>query len=332
MFMNKFSKNKLEAVAKQIDDKRVSFNEALAPHSWMKVGGPADLFFVATSADDLKLAVKAAFAHGVSYTVLGGGSNVLIKDGGIRGLVIKNRAEKISLAGVTGKREGSSMDVSGAVVKAESGVVVNQLVRYTIEESLAGLEEFLGIPGTVGGAVFNNSHHLDHLIGDYISEVGVVNEAGEEIVYKNSEMGFDYDDSRLQGTKEVVLWAKFSLIKGDKKQLWQLAEAALRRRRDTQPLEMPSSGCMFKNIGKANAIRFNTPNGATGAGFLIDQAGLKGLKQGKAMVSDKHANFIINTGGASAKDVMKLSELVFKKVKDKYGVQMQKEVFFIGED
>lgn len=330
--MTKFSKNKLDELANMIGKDRVSFNEPLAQHTWMKIGGPADLFLVARSAKDLSLAVSLAKKNKIAYTVLGGGSNVLVKDGGISGLVIKNQADKVSFGGFGGKIKDKKVGMEKAIVKAESGAVVNQVVRFTLEESLAGLEEFLGIPGTIGGAVYNNSHHLDHLIGDCVSEVGVVDEKGEEKIYTKFEMKFAYDYSVLQRTNEVILWASFLLRRGDKKKLWEKAETALKRRRDTQPLQIPSSGCMFKNIGEANAIRFNTPNRSTSAGFLIDQAGLKGTRVGGAEVSDKHANFIVNTGEATAKDVIELSEKVIDKIKDKYGVTLEREVFIIGED
>jgi UDP-N-acetylmuramate dehydrogenase len=330
--MKNFSKADLTGLANDIGRDKVSFNEPLKNHTWIKIGGPADLFFVAQSFGDLLTAVSAAVRRGIAYTVLGGGSNVLVKDGGIRGLTIKNRADKISFGGFKGKVKGKKAGVDKAIVKAESGAIVNQLVRFSLDESLGGLEEFLGIPGTVGGAIYNNSHHLTHLIGDYVSEVSVVGEDGKEKIYKKGDLKFAYDYSVLQKTNEVVLWASFLLKAGDKADLWKKAEAALKRRRDTQPLEKASSGCMFKNIGEANAILYNTPNRSTSAGFLIDKAGLKGLKVGGAIVSEKHANFILNTDNAKAKDVMDLSNLVIEKIKEKYGVPLEREVFFIGED
>lgn len=298
----------------------------------MKVGGPADIFFIATSKADLIDAVQSAIKHKIPYTVLGAASNVLIKDGGVRGLVIKNRADAISLAGFKGKVTASKAGVQSALVKAESGAIMNQLVRFCIDQSLAGLEEFLGIPGTVGGAVYNNSHHLDHLIGDYVATITVLDKHGRIKTYQQSELNFSYDYSILQKTQDTILDITFMLTAGNKQELWSRAEAALARRRDTQPLEIPSSGCMFKNIGQANAIRFNTPNHSTAAGFLIDRAGLKGSQVGGAQVSTKHANFLVNTGAATASDIITLSNQIKQTVKEKYGLELQEEVFVIGED
>ena len=330
--MSKFSWQKGDKLAAILGKERVKFNESLARHTYFKIGGPADIFFTATSADELKLAVQAAGKVDIPYTILGGGSNVLVRDKGIRGLVIKNRADKISLVGFTGRVKESKAGVKAAVVKAESGALVNQLVRFSLEESLGGLEEFLGIPGTVEGAIYNNSHHLGKLIGDMVYQVMVIGVNGEEKTYLQVEMNFDYDYSRVQKSDEVIIWASFQLKPGEKIELWAAAEQALKRRRETQPLEMSSSGCMFKNIGRAKALQFHTPNEATAAGFLIDKAGLKGKKIGKAEISSKHANFIVNLGGAFAQDVIDLSNYVINEVRKKFGVTLEREVFIIGEE
>lgn len=327
-----FSPSQLAALVNDVGEARVTRNEPLKNHTYMKVGGPADVFFIARSEEDLKTAVRAAIKHHLPYHVLGGGSNVVIRDGGLRGLVVKNRADKISLAGFKGTVTASRAGVNSALVKAESGVIVNYLVRFTLEESLGGLEEFLGIPGTVGGAIINNSHHLGHLIGNYIQNVTVLDRHGKEKVYSQKELQFAYDYSILQRTHEVVLSAIFSLKSADKNVLWQKAEAALRRRRDTQPLEFPSSGCMFKNIGQAAALTYNTPNHATSAGFLIEAAGLKGERVGGAKVSEKHANFIVNTGTATAKDILTLAQKIRTTIKAKYGVTLESEVFVLGDE
>jgi len=320
-----------QSVINSLGSSRVKISESLAPHTYMKVGGPADLFFTATTKQDLIDAVQTAIKNKVNHFILGGGSNILVSDSGIKGLVIKNRADTIKIIGLSGKLKNQRAGINQAVIEVQAGATVNQLVRFTIEESLKGLEEFLGIPGTVGGAVYNNSHHLDHLIGDHIKEVEVIDQKGKVKTYTQKQMHFAYNYSILQKTKEVVLSVKFQLKSGNKTQLWQKAEAALKRRRDTQPLEFPSSGCMFKNIGKAQALLHNTPNQATSAGFLIDNAGLKGTQIGGAKVSEKHANFIINTGNATAKDIKKLTQLVQKRIKEKYHINLKSEVFFIGE-
>ena len=326
------SSTKLDKIIASIGEDRIKKNFPLKEITWMKVGGPADLFFVAHTKQDLIDIVSICAKLNQKITVLGGGSNILIKDGGIRGVVVQNRSNKIALAGIKGGVVNKKTGISSVNIRAESGTYVNQLVRYTIDESLEGLEEFLGIPGTVGGAVYNNAHHLDHLIGDYIIEVEVIGLDGKINTYSHDQMKFDYDYSILQKTNQIVLTATFKLKTGDNQKLWKKAEAALKRRRDTQPLEIPSSGCMFKNIGKSQAIQFNTPDHQTSAGFLIDKAGLKGKQIGGAKVSQVHANFIVNTGDALAADIIKLKDFVAKAVKNKFGVTLDTEVFFIGED
>lgn len=325
------SKNTLEALEEALGKERVARNASLKNHTWIKAGGTADLFFIAKTRQDLIDAVKAAHIHKVPLFMLGGGSNVLIQDGGLRGLVVKNRATNIALAGIKGGVVKGKTGIKEVSVRAESGVSINQLVRYTIDESLEGLEEFLGVPGTIGGAVYNNAHHLNHLIGDYISSVEVISTEGEIKTYTGKQMKFAYDHSIIQDTKDNVLSATFSLKFGEKSILWERAENALKRRRATQPLEKPSSGCMFKNISLADALANNTPNHTLSAGQLIDLTGLKGLQVGGAEVSPVHANFIVNNGGASASDVLELSKIVIDRVKERFGVTLEREVFIVGE-
>jgi UDP-N-acetylmuramate dehydrogenase len=325
------SESTLSAIEEALGKDRVVRNAPLKNHTWIKAGGNADLFFIAKSRQDLLDAVKVAHEQKTPLFMLGGGSNLLIRDGGLRGLVVKNRATNITLAGIKGGVVKGKTGIKEVSVKAESGVSINQLVRYAIDESLEGIEEFLGVPGTIGGAVYNNAHHLTHLIGDYISVVEVVTLAGEVKTYTGKQMKFAYDYSIIQETKDIVLSATFSLKTGDKAKLWALAEAALKRRRATQPLEKPSSGCMFKNISTADALANNTPNHTQSAGQLIDLTGLKGMKIGGAEVSTVHANFIVNNGGASASDVLKLSKAVIDRVKERFGVTLEREVFIVGE-
>lgn len=326
------SSTKLDKIIASIGADRIKKNFPLSDITWMKVGGPADLFFIAHTRQDLIDIITLCDKYKQKITILGGGSNILIKDGGIRGVVVQNRSNKISLVGIKGGVVNQKTGISTVSIRAESGTFVNALVRYTIDESLQGLEEFLGLPGTVGGAVFNNSHHLKHLIGDNIVEVEVIGIDGNIKTYSKDQMRFDYNHSILQKTKEIVLTATFKLSAGKNQELWEKAETALKRRRDTQPLEIPSSGCVFKNISKSQAIQFNTPNHQTSAGFLIDKAELKGKQIGGAKVSEVHANFIVNTGEATASDIIKLKDFITNSVKDKFGVTLDTEIFFIGED
>lgn len=320
-----------QVLMQKLGKKRVSLLEPLAQHTYMKVGGPADLFYVARTDAELKNAVKLAIQLEIPYFILGGGSNILVSDKGVRGLVIKNRADRIVIQAMKGKVRSRAMDVEAARVKAESGVITNLLVRKTIDRGLSGLEYFLGVPGTVGGAIYNNSHFQTELIGNFVESVSVISRRGEEKVYTRSQMRFDYDYSVLQKTRETVISATFLLKGGDPKKLWEKAEDFARIRSITQPLNFPSSGCMFKNIKSEPRTYGQERKGLTSAGYLIDKAGLKGSKVGAAMVSDKHASFIVNTGGATANQVIELSELVKDRVRKKFGVTLKLEVFKVGE-
>jgi UDP-N-acetylmuramate dehydrogenase len=300
----------------------------LAKHTYFKLGGVADLFVEVKTKEELVEAVRYAIESKLPYLVLGGGSNVLVSDDGFRGLVIKNKTSVVKIKGFTGGGAKGKLDLKEAIVEAESGVTANYLIRYTLDEGLAGLEDMLGLPGTVGGAVYNNSHHLDKLFADHIIEVEVIGADGIIKKYTNAECQFAYDYSIFHKTKETILSASFQLKRGDKATLWEVATAAVKRRSSTQPLGLPSSGCMFKNITLADRMRLGVPTAS--AGYLIDKAGLKGLRVGGAVVSDVHANFIINDGTATSRDVSSLVEDIKQKIKDKFGVSLVEEVIKIG--
>lgn len=313
----------------------IKYNEPLAKHTYFKLGGPADQFVEAKSVEELVEAVRYAISEKLPYLVLGGGSNILVTDKGFRGLVIKNKANKIELKGFAGGVQKGKLDLKEVVVKVESGVPANLFIRYTLDQGLAGLEDMLGLPGTVGGAVYNNSHHLHSLWGDHIVEVEVLDRQGNKKTYTAREMQFSYDHSVLHKTKETVLSATFQLTRGDKTALWEIANSAVRRRAATQPLGSASSGCMFKNISLADAMRLGLPAVAgtptQSVGYLIDKAGLKNLRVGGAYVSDRHANFVVNDGTATVKDVQGLISQIKRKIKAKYGVRLELEVILIGE-
>lgn len=322
---------KYDAFVKEIESDQFTQNEPLAKHTYFKIGGPVDFFYTANTIEELISAVQLAIKHNIPYTVIGGGSNILVTNKGYRGLIIKNKSSKISLKGFAGGGGKGTFDIKHVLIQADSGVPANKLIRHTINEGLAGLEDFLGLPGSVGGAIFNNSHHIGKLIGDTIAEVEVLNASGNSKKYTQQEMKFAYDYSILHKTRETVLRATFRLKKGDKQELWQKAETAVKRRSATQPLGVPSSGCIFKNFELADAIRLGTPDQNCSSGYLIDKAGLKGEKKGGAMISDKHANFIVNMGDATYKDVMYLVDLIKEKVKESYGVDLKLEIFILGE-
>jgi UDP-N-acetylmuramate dehydrogenase len=310
---------------------RLKVDEPLAKHTYFKLGGPADLLYEAKTVDELVGAVQSAILYKIPYLILGGGSNILVTDAGFRGIVIKNKTSNIQLKGFAGGVDKGKLDLKEAIVQADSGVPANLLIRYTLDQGLSGLEDMLGLPGSVGGAVYNNSHHLDKLFGDHIVEVDVLDAEGKIKKYTQKDLQFSYDYSIFHKTKETVLTASFQLKRGDKDQLWELATAAVKRRATTQPLGAPSSGCIFKNIPLADAMRIGTPDTIQSVGYLLDKAGLKGTRVGGAYVSDIHANFIVNDGTATSSDVFNLIKEIKTKIKEKYGVDLAEEVVVIGE-
>lgn len=311
---------------------RVKRDEPLGRFTTFKVGGPADLFYEAKTAGELVLAVQTAYKNKIPLFVLGGGTNILIGDKGIRGLVVKNATQHIAIAGMKGERtqDGST----GLVyVEAESGVIMNKLVRFTVEEGLSGLEMQLGLPGTVGGAVFMNSKWTNPVgyVGDAVHQATIITPAGELMAVPQSYFQFAYDTSSIQKTKDIVVSVVFALKRDDKEKLWRIANESVAYRRQTQPQGISSAGCAFRNITTAEAVAIPTPNNTTSAGFLVDHAGLKGASVGGAQISPVHANFIYNTGKATAADVVALIEKARAQVKERFGVTLEEEIVRVGE-
>lgn len=319
-------------IIQSLGSDRLKLNEPLSKHTYFKLGGPADLLYEARTTEELGVAVSSAILYKIPYLVIGGGSNILVSDAGFRGLIIKNKTSDIKLKGIAGGVEKGKLDLKEAIVQADSGVPANLLIRYTLDQGLAGLEDMLGLPGTVGGAVYNNSHHLGKLFGDHIVEVEVVGNDGKIKKYTQNDLKFDYDYSIFHKTKETILSATFQLKRGNKDELWEIANAAVQRRARTQPLGAPSSGCIFKNIPLADAMRIGTPDTTQSVGYLLDKAGLKGLRVGGASVSDVHANFIVNDGTATTQDVLDLIKEIKIKIKEKFGTDLTEEVILIGQN
>lgn len=295
---------------------RVAMTVPLAPLTTFKVGGPADWLLETTSADEITAALKIAHAAGVPVTLLGGGSNVLISDAGIRGLVIRTRGGQVD-------------SCSEGRVRADAAVTINGLVRWTINRGFAGLEAWAGTPGTVGGGIFGNAHFAGRLLGDLVESVRLAARDGSSRDVPRQEMEFGYDRSRLQRTGEVLLSAVFVVSPGDPANLRESARQSLAFRKRTQPLDTPSAGCIFMN---PDPNRDRLPDGVpASAGALIDRAGVKGAALGRARVSDAHGNFIINDGGATARDIRALIELCRGRVLERFGVTLKEEIVYLGE-
>jgi len=310
---------------------RVKIDEPMSKHTTFKIGGPAEFYLEVEKIDDLALAVNTARKLKIPFFMLGGGSNIIVSDNGIKGLVIKNNCRRFEVMSMVGKVKNRKIDVDSALVFAQSGVIMNQLVRYTIDEGLGGLEYQLGLPGTVGGAIYMNSNFpkKKSYVGEVVYKVKLLTEDGSIKEVDNSYFNFSYDKSILQETNEIILSVIFKLKPVDKKNLWTRGTEVLNYRNETQPKGI-SAGCTFRNISMLDAINIPTPDRITSAGYLIDKAGLKGKRIGDAVVSDKHANFILNMGNAKAKDVASLLDLVKHEVFKKFGVKLVIEVKTIG--
>ncbi len=292
---------------------RVMRNVRLGPFTTFKIGGPADLFCIARSSAELARAVRLARAYDVPYLVLGTGANILVGDGGYRGLVIKNEARSVELLADGG-------------VRVESGAGMADLINTTAEQGLSGLEHFAGIPSSVGGALWQNLHFLapDRQRTVYIAEclVGarILDEDGAMQDVSTDYFQFGYDDSVLHHRKEVALSALFNLRPSSRQAIERVVAANLQWRRERHPdlASFPSAGSIFKKIE------------GVGAGRLIDQCGLKGLIVGAAQVSPRHANFIVNLGGASCRDVLSIVRLCQERVRSRFGLDLHMEVGVVG--
>lgn len=289
----------------------------LGPMTTFKVGGPAELFVETTTEEELVAALKIAHAAAITVTILGGGSNVLIADRGIRGLVIRPKGGVVTAVGDT-------------FVRADAAVTINGLVRWTINRGYAGLEAWAGTPGTVGGAIYGNAHWQSTNIGDLVESVRLAKPDGTLLQAPADRMEFDYDYSRLKRTGEIVLWAAFRVRAGaDPAALRPVARESLAFRKRTQPLASPSAGCIFMN---PDPSRDRVPAGIPpSAGALVDRAGLKGAAQNGARVSPTHANFIVNDGSASAADIKTLIERCRSAVQEQFGVALRNEIIYLGD-
>ncbi len=301
---------------------RVERQVSLAPHTTVKIGGPAQYFATVAQVEQLLALVRWAQSAGLPYFVLGGGSNILISDTGMRGLVIDNRCRALA------PPEADGDDTAGVALSAESGAALAGLARHTVNEGLSGLEWAVSVPGTVGGAVVGNAGAHGSEVKDNLVAAQVLDEAGVVRTVSVAQMGYGYRTSVLKrlrplqaGFKPVALSAAFHLQRGDGDEIRAHADAYLAHRRATQPVA-PSLGSTFVN-----------PPGDF-AGRLIEQAGLKGARVGGVQVSDLHANFLVNPGGAgaaTAADFIALVRHIQTVVRQVYGVQLEPEIQLAGE-
>ncbi len=287
---------------------RLLLDEPLSKHTTFCIGGPADYFVLPASAREVAAVLVVAREYGMPVTILGNGSNVLVLDKGIRGLVLKFDATM------------GSITHNGMTVKAGAGASLGDVARYAAGNGLTGLEFAVGIPGSIGGAVFMNAGAYEGEIGCVVAAVTAVCPDGRQQRFGHADIRFGYRDSVFQHNGCIICEVELALAAGDDDAIDTKMNDYTNRREAKQPIEMPSAGSTFKR-----------PPGYF-AGTLIEQAGLKGYKIGGAQVSVKHAGFIVNAGGATAADVLALIKEVQRQVLERFGVRLQPEVRIFGEE
>jgi len=301
-------------------------NVPLRDYTTFKIGGPARYFFVAKNKEDLKNAILWAKKKKLPFFILGGGSNVLFSDKGFNGLVIK--------------LQNTQYEIRNTNVIAGAGVPLQKLVLEAVKKGLSGLENLAGIPGTLGGAIWGNAGAFEREIGDLVEEVKVLDVGGSKLEVKKlkkEDCKFGYRNSIFKRRKNwIILEATLKLKKGNKKEIEEKIKEFLKLRKEKQPLELPCAGSVFKNVSIEKVpkkirekFKEKIKNGFLPAGVLIEAARLKGYQIGGAKISEKHANFIVNTGEAKARDVLKLIELIKKRVKKKFKIELKEEIVLV---
>jgi UDP-N-acetylmuramate dehydrogenase len=278
----------------------VKTHEPLARHTSLRIGGPADYFVIPASVDDILETLDFVRDRGLPWIVLGNGTNVLFPDEGYRGVIIK-------LGPSLGR-----IEISGDRVRAQAGASLAALISQVRAQGGRDFDFLVGIPGSVGGALVMNAGIPEGTISDVVTRVGALTFDGKFITLKAEECRFGYRASRFQEERLIVIEGEFALGRG---KAWD-GEELLRRRKKRQPLGVPSPGCVFRNPVGVNAT----------AGQLLDWAGLKGLRVGGARISPKHANFIVNEGGATSRDVLQLIDIARSVVLKYWGVELKLEL------
>ena len=304
--MNKY--NKFVGLFNEFYDiNDIKIDEKLSEYVNFKVGGPADILLIPNSKEQVIKSIKICKENNIPFYLIGNGSNILVRDGGFRGVVLSLKNVK-------------NIYVDGEKIEAECGVMLKEVSDKAIENSLTGFEFACGIPGTIGGAVFMNAGAYDGEISKVIESAEVIDENCNIIRLSREELDFGYRSSLVMKKGYTVLSAVFKLEKGQVKTIKELIEDLTNKRESKQPLEYPSAGSTFKR-----------PTGYF-AGKLIQDAGLKGYSIGGAAVSEKHSGFVINKGNATAKDITDLIKHIQYEVKKQFGVDLHPEVRIIGEE
>lgn len=307
----------LQLLEKYLGKGAVKINTSLFPHLTIRTNNVAEFFFEASTRHDLISSAVAASQCSIPVTYIGGGSNTAIIRDKLKGLVVKNSYQKKEVI----EENGHSVTIS-----VSSGYPMSKLVQETVEEGYEGFEYHKGLPGTIGGAIYMNSKWTKPLTytGDRLINANLCDHQGNIKKVNREYFKFGYDYSVLQDTKEIILEAVFKLVKTDSKILQKRSNEAFLYRKKTQPFGVFSSGCFFKNISDEDKCRLDLPTNS--AGYLIDKSGMKNATEGSFVVSDKHANFIVNTGKGNPADLQKLLDRIKSTVRAKFGVELEEEV------
>lgn len=293
-----------------IDKNQILQNEPMKKHTTFKIGGNADIMVKAKTKEEIIFTYNYAKQKNIPFYIIGKASNLLVKDKGIRGIVVKNICDDINIL----KEENDHVEI-----EVLSGTPLVKLANFALENSLEGLEFSFGIPGTVGGAVRMNAGAYGGEIKDCVIQSLVLDKEGKEKILDFKEHNFTYRNSSISNNNYIVLSTKIRLKKGNKEEIKNKMDTNMKARLEKQPYDMPSAGSVFKR----------------GNGFItaaiIDEAGLKGKKVGGAVISEKHAGFIVNTGNATAKDVIDLIEIIKATVREKFSKELETEVIVVGE-
>ena len=304
--MNKYVKF-VGLFGKFYDENDIKIDEKLSSYVNFKVGGPADILLIPKSKEQVIKSVEVCKENKIPFYLIGNGSNILVRDGGFRGVVIS-------------LKEVNTIIVDGDKIEAECGAMLKAVSDKAMENSLTGFEFACGIPGTIGGAVFMNAGAYDGEIAHVIESAEIIDEECNIVRLSNKDLDFGYRSSIVMKKGYTVLSAVFKLEKGQVKTIKELVDDLTNKRESKQPLEYPSAGSTFKR-----------PTGYF-AGKLIQDAGLKGYSIGGAAVSEKHSGFVINKGNATAKDITDLIKYIQDEVKRQFGVELHPEVRIIGEE
>ena len=290
---------------KSIIEGELKEKEMMSKHTYYGIGGPAEAFIVPKDKTDLGKILGYAHRHAIPAYFIGSGSNLLISDRGIKGLVLSP------------KKGFKKFKFSESLLYAESGVMLGRIVRESIKRNLSGLESLIGVPGTLGGALVMNAGAFGGEISNYLQCVNIMNMKGQIISYSPNDLDFAYRFSSFK-EDEFIISANFILKNEDPEVILRKKENANKGRKTNQPLKFRSAGSVFKN-----------PKNFA-AGYLIDKAGLKGTKIGDAEISTQHANFFINRGKASSSDILKLIRLAREKVRAKFNIELELEIKLVG--